>query len=148
MTTSGVDKPWFLLINSGACDRERVESPPGSIDSLSPCCILMQAALPNALVQQPERVNVSARHRLLSPLSNLVVSHSTYTTALQRGDCPAQAPCFGLRSFHKLSMSLSRVTVLCVDRRLGNRELCVAGGCCMYVACTVIPPGCNMPVVC
>lgn len=31
----------------------RVESPPDSIDSPSPCCILMQVALPNAVVQQP-----------------------------------------------------------------------------------------------
>lgn len=31
----------------------RVESPPDSIDSPSPCCILMQVALPNVLVQQP-----------------------------------------------------------------------------------------------
>lgn len=56
-----------------------------------------------------------------------------------------QGPCFGLLSFHQLSVSLSQLTVMCLDRRLENKEMCFAGD---FAMSHLIPPVYNLLVVC
>lgn len=71
-------------------------------------------------------------------------SLSSYADTLQRGDCSVQGPCFGLWSFHQLSLSLSHHRLMCSDRRPGNKAACLAG---VSDKWHLIPPVCNLLVV-